>query len=284
MLLRLLAPLTVAAFTLFATAAMGAGEPQLRMPVRIVDVRGATALVSRGAAVLDARDAAAFAQGHIPGAQLYAWQSFTGEGARAGACTTTSRASRGALGPGRRHRPPGVGVRRDGAGLGRRGPRGVAAGAAGSPRRRGARRRLLGVARRGSAGGHGHGAGATWRVRGARAAGVPREPRRRAARAARWSTCAPRRSSRARRPSARPAAGTSRAPGTSTGAPCSTRAGGRVARATDPRAARRGRRPRGRDRHGVQLRRAQRLRGHRAVGPRVPARAELRRLHGGVVR
>jgi thiosulfate/3-mercaptopyruvate sulfurtransferase len=84
MLLRLLAPLTVAAFTLFATAAMGAGEPQLRMPVRIVDVRGATALVSRGAAVLDARDAAAFAQGHIPGAQLYAWQSFTGDGARRG--------------------------------------------------------------------------------------------------------------------------------------------------------------------------------------------------------
>jgi 3-mercaptopyruvate sulfurtransferase SseA len=77
MLLRLLAPLTVAAFTLFATAAMGAGEPQLRMPVRIVDVRGATALVSRGAAVLDARDAAAFAQGHIPGAQLYAWSLFT---------------------------------------------------------------------------------------------------------------------------------------------------------------------------------------------------------------
>lgn len=84
MLLRLLAPLTVAAFTLFATAAMGAGEPQLRMPVRIVDVRGATSLVSRGAAVLDARDAAAFAQGHIPGAQLYAWQAFTGDGARRG--------------------------------------------------------------------------------------------------------------------------------------------------------------------------------------------------------
>lgn len=84
MLLRLLAPLTVAAFTLFATAAMGAGEPQLRMPVRIVDVRGATSLVSRGAAVLDARDAAAFAQGHIPGAQLYAWQTFTGDGAARG--------------------------------------------------------------------------------------------------------------------------------------------------------------------------------------------------------
>lgn len=84
MLLRLLAPLTVAAFTLFATAAMGAGGPPVRMPVRIVDVRGATSMVSRGAAVLDARDAAAFAQGHIPGAQLYAWQSFTGEGARRG--------------------------------------------------------------------------------------------------------------------------------------------------------------------------------------------------------
>lgn len=84
MLLRLLAPLTVAAFTLFATAAMGAGEPQFRMPVRIVDVRGATSLVSRGAAVLDARDAASFAQGHIPGAQLYAWQAFTGDGAARG--------------------------------------------------------------------------------------------------------------------------------------------------------------------------------------------------------
>jgi thiosulfate/3-mercaptopyruvate sulfurtransferase len=84
MFLRLLAPLTVAAFTLFATAAMGASEPPVRMPVRIVDVRGATAIVSRGAAVLDARDAAAFAQGHIPGAQLYAWQAFTGEGAQRG--------------------------------------------------------------------------------------------------------------------------------------------------------------------------------------------------------
>ncbi|MBL8600748.1 MAG: sulfurtransferase [Myxococcales bacterium] len=54
------------------------------MPVRVVDVRGATSLVSRGAAVLDARDAASFAQGHMPGAQLYAWQAFTGEGALRG--------------------------------------------------------------------------------------------------------------------------------------------------------------------------------------------------------
>lgn len=84
MLLRLLAPLTLAALTLFSTAAMGGAEPPVRMPVKIVDVRGAAALVSRGAAVLDARDAASFAQGHLPGAQMYAWQAFTGEGAARG--------------------------------------------------------------------------------------------------------------------------------------------------------------------------------------------------------
>ncbi len=83
MLLRLLAPLTVAALTLLSSATGGASEAP-RSPVRIVDVRGAAALVSRGAVVLDARDAAAFAQGHVPGAQMYAWQAFTGEGASRG--------------------------------------------------------------------------------------------------------------------------------------------------------------------------------------------------------
>lgn len=85
MLLRLLAPLTLAALTLFSASAGGASEPpSFRMPIRVVDVRGAASLVSRGAAVLDARDAASFAQGHMPGAQLYAWQAFTGEGALRG--------------------------------------------------------------------------------------------------------------------------------------------------------------------------------------------------------
>lgn len=97
MLLRLLAPLTIAAFTLFATAAMGAGEAQLRMPVRIVDVRGATSLVAHGAAVLDARDAASFAQGHLPGAQHYAWQAFTGEGAARGRLSAELEAIASAL-------------------------------------------------------------------------------------------------------------------------------------------------------------------------------------------
>ena len=84
MLLRWLAPLTFVALALFSSSAGGVGVPPPRMPVRIVDVRGAAAIVSRGAAVLDARDGASFAQGHLPGAQMYAWQSFTGEGAARG--------------------------------------------------------------------------------------------------------------------------------------------------------------------------------------------------------
>lgn len=84
MLLRLLAPLTVAALTLMSSAALGASDATYRSPVKIVDVRGAAALVSKGAVVLDARDAASFAQGHVPGAQMYAWQGTTGEGASRG--------------------------------------------------------------------------------------------------------------------------------------------------------------------------------------------------------
>jgi thiosulfate/3-mercaptopyruvate sulfurtransferase len=84
MLLRLLAPLTVAAFTLMSASLVGAADGSYRAPVKLVDVRGAAALLARGAAVLDARDAAAFAQGHLPGAQTYAWQAFTGEGSARG--------------------------------------------------------------------------------------------------------------------------------------------------------------------------------------------------------
>lgn len=98
MLLRLLAPLTIAAFTLMSSATLLAhGDPSFRTPVRIVDVRGAAALVSRGAAVLDARDAAAFAQGHLPGAQMYAWQAFTGDGAARGRLKPDVRAVAQAL-------------------------------------------------------------------------------------------------------------------------------------------------------------------------------------------
>lgn len=84
MLLRLLAPLTVAAFTLMSSSLVGAADGSYRAPIKLVDVRGAAALLSRGAAVIDARDAAAFAQGHLPGAQMYAWQAFTGEGSARG--------------------------------------------------------------------------------------------------------------------------------------------------------------------------------------------------------
>ncbi len=70
MLLRWLAPLTFVALALFSSSAAGMGVPPPRVPVRVVDVRGAAAILSRGAAVLDARDAAAFAQGHLPGAQM----------------------------------------------------------------------------------------------------------------------------------------------------------------------------------------------------------------------
>ncbi len=84
MLLRLLAPLTVAAFTLMSSSLVGAADGSYRAPVKLVDVRGAAALLARGAAVIDARDAAAYAQGHLPGAQMYAWQAFTGEGSARG--------------------------------------------------------------------------------------------------------------------------------------------------------------------------------------------------------
>ena len=66
MFLRLLAPLTLAAMMLAAPGRGDASEPRHRTPV------------------VDARGAAAFAQGHLPGAQLYAWQAFTGEGAARG--------------------------------------------------------------------------------------------------------------------------------------------------------------------------------------------------------
>ncbi len=84
MLLRLLAPLTVAAFTLMSSSLAGASDGSYRAPVKIVDVRGAAALLARGAAVIDARDAASFAQGHLPGAQMYAWQAYTGDGSTRG--------------------------------------------------------------------------------------------------------------------------------------------------------------------------------------------------------
>ncbi len=84
MLLRLLAPLTVAAFTLMSSSLANASDGSYRAPVKIVDVRGAAALLSRGAAVIDARDAASFAQGHLPGAQMYAWQAYTGEASARG--------------------------------------------------------------------------------------------------------------------------------------------------------------------------------------------------------
>lgn len=92
MLLRWLAPLTFVALTLFSGVAGASGVPPVRMPVKIVDVRGAAAILSRGAAVLDARDAASFAQGHLPGAQMYAWQAFTGEGSARGRLRSDARA------------------------------------------------------------------------------------------------------------------------------------------------------------------------------------------------
>jgi thiosulfate/3-mercaptopyruvate sulfurtransferase len=79
-----LAPLTLAALTLLTSFTGGPAEPAARNTVRIVDVRGAASLVARGATVLDARGAAAFAQGHIPSAQQYAWQAMTGQGAARG--------------------------------------------------------------------------------------------------------------------------------------------------------------------------------------------------------
>jgi len=79
-----LAPLTLAALTLFGAITRGPSEPPGRTGLRIVDVRGAASLVARGATVLDARDSAAFASGHVPGAQNYAWQKTTGQGASQG--------------------------------------------------------------------------------------------------------------------------------------------------------------------------------------------------------
>ncbi len=79
-----LAPLTVAALTLLTSISGGPMDPGPRVPVRTVDVRGAASMVARGAVVLDARDPAAFARGHLPGAQAYAWQRMTGTGAQRG--------------------------------------------------------------------------------------------------------------------------------------------------------------------------------------------------------
>lgn len=80
MSISFLAPLTFAALALMSSIAGRPSEPPARAPVRIVDVRGAAALVARGATVLDARDASAYAQGHLPGAQLYSWQAMVGQG------------------------------------------------------------------------------------------------------------------------------------------------------------------------------------------------------------
>ena len=84
MALSLLAPLTLAALTLFGAATTGGSDRPTRPVPRIVDVRGAASLVARGATVLDARDAAAFATGHLPSAQHYAWQKSTGSAAQQG--------------------------------------------------------------------------------------------------------------------------------------------------------------------------------------------------------
>jgi thiosulfate/3-mercaptopyruvate sulfurtransferase len=90
--LQLLASLTFAAIASMASFSGGPAEPTVRCPIRIVDVRGAASLVARGATVLDARDAAAFAQGHLPGAQPYAWQAVTGQGVERGRVRSDLRA------------------------------------------------------------------------------------------------------------------------------------------------------------------------------------------------
>jgi thiosulfate/3-mercaptopyruvate sulfurtransferase len=77
----LLAPLTLAALALVTTLSGPASPPVIHSSIRIVDVRGAAAMVSRGASVLDARDSSAYVAGHVPGAQLYAWSMFMGSGA-----------------------------------------------------------------------------------------------------------------------------------------------------------------------------------------------------------
>ncbi|MBL8683767.1 MAG: sulfurtransferase [Myxococcales bacterium] len=74
----LLAPLTLAALAFVTTLRSTPPPPVVHSTIRVVDVRGAAALVARGASVLDARDGAAYAGGHLPGAQLYAWSLFTG--------------------------------------------------------------------------------------------------------------------------------------------------------------------------------------------------------------
>lgn len=80
----LLAPLTLAALAFVTTLSRPPAPPTVHSTIRIVDVRGAAALVARGASVLDARDSAAFSSGHLPGAQLYAWALYTGTGAQRG--------------------------------------------------------------------------------------------------------------------------------------------------------------------------------------------------------
>jgi|LNFM01.2.fsa_nt_gb thiosulfate/3-mercaptopyruvate sulfurtransferase len=80
----LLAPLTLAALAFVTTLRSPPPPPVVHSTIRVVDVRGAAALVARGASVLDARDGGAFSGGHIPGAQLYAWSLFTGPAAARG--------------------------------------------------------------------------------------------------------------------------------------------------------------------------------------------------------
>jgi thiosulfate/3-mercaptopyruvate sulfurtransferase len=80
----LLAPLTLAALAFVTTLSRPPSPPVIHSTIRVVDVRGAAALVARGASVLDARDAGAFLSGHIPGAQRYAWHAFTGTGSQRG--------------------------------------------------------------------------------------------------------------------------------------------------------------------------------------------------------
>lgn len=80
----LLAPLTLAALAFVTTLSRPPTPPVVHSTIRVVDVRGAAALVARGASVLDARDAGSYSSGHLPGAQLYAWSLFTGAGAQRG--------------------------------------------------------------------------------------------------------------------------------------------------------------------------------------------------------
>lgn len=63
----------------------------MRSFVRLVDARSAATLIHSGASVVDARCAAAFAQGHLPGARLYAWQETTRDGSARGRIVTDLR-------------------------------------------------------------------------------------------------------------------------------------------------------------------------------------------------